>query len=269
MRKFRFVLLLTDNPLIYIVGCSPIPYDSLKRAICPLFPEEGGLVRGKNIPGIKAINRDYLKDLTRKILRIPSPSGTEKEISNFLHSELGNVVIDAEMAICCEPTNLRIGIGNKGAVPIRLLTKGKATHGRMPDAGVNAIYNMRHVLEAFERNWKVNEREVEGIGKTFGTYNVGMIEGGDNFLVVPDWCNIWIDRRTIPGETKEHVRREVDDFLNPIGDRDPSFQYEVFINERPDWKWPKIIERGIKSVIVSSKEEVVGLASSAYRKQVG
>jgi len=335
-------------------------------------------MKGKNIHKITQVNTDYLKNLTKKMIRIPSPSGEEKKIANLIASELEksgiknelqmveenrlNVIakingksdknilfqghmdtipaygwkdafsgqekggmiygrgsvdmksslacvitamksivdsgvtpeksiifvctvdeeiekrgifrlveegIDACMAVCCEPTNLEIGIGHKGCVPLRVSTKGKATHGSTPEAGINAIYSMKHVLEFFEKNWKINEQQLEGIGSIFGTYSVGIIEGGDNFMVVPDWCHICVDRRTIPGETKDDVRREIEDFLKVIRDHNPDFQYQVFINERPDWKWPKIIERGYKAVVISPEEEIIKIASSAYRKVVG
>lgn len=335
-------------------------------------------MKRKNIHKITQVNTDYLKDLTKKMIRIPSPPGEEKKIANLITSELEksgiknelqmveenrlNVIakingksdksilfqghmdtipaygwkdafsgrekggmiygrgsvdmksslacvitamksivdsgvtpeksiilactvdeetekrgifrlveegIDACMAVCCEPTNLLIGIGHKGCVPLRVSTKGKATHGSTPEAGINAIYSMKHVLEFFEKNWKINEQQLEGIGSVFGTYSVGIIEGGNNFMVVPDWCHIYVDRRTIPGETKDDVRREIEDFLKVIRDRNPDFQYQVFINERPDWKWPKIIERGYKAVVISPQEEIIKIASSAYRKVVG
>ena len=177
--------------------------------------------------------------------------------------------MDATMAVCCEPTNLKIGIGHKGCVPIRLSTKGRATHGSAPQVGINAIYDMKYALDVFEKNWKVNEREIEGIGKVYGTYNVGLIQGGDHFLIVPDWCNIWIDRRTIPGESKEDVQKEVEAFLDPIRALDSDFKYQVFVNERPDWKWPNIIEGGCKAVAISPDEEIVKLSSAAYKKEVG
>ena len=177
--------------------------------------------------------------------------------------------IDADMAVCCEPTNLKIGIGHKGNVPLRVSTKGKATHGSTPEAGINAIYHMGDVLKVFERNWKVNQKRIEGIGNVFGTYSVGIVQGGESYFVVPDWCHFWIDRRTIPGETKEDVKREVEQFLHPIKDRRPDFQYEILVNQRPDWKWLEIIERGYKAVLISEKEEIVKLASSAYKRVVG
>src|SRR5680860_195421 len=177
--------------------------------------------------------------------------------------------IRADMAVCCEPTNLEIAIGHKGSVPLRVSTKGKAAHGSTPDAGVNAIYRMKHVLEFFESNSKMKERSFDGIGKTHGTYNVGMIKGGDNFLLVPDWCDIWADRRTLPGETKEDIKSEVQNYLEKVRTKYPDFHYEIHVNERPDWKWPRIIERGYKAVAIPPDSEIVKLASSAHRAVVG
>jgi len=33
--------------------------------------------------------------------------------------------IRADMAVCCEPTDLKVGLGNKGNVPLRITTRGK------------------------------------------------------------------------------------------------------------------------------------------------
>ena len=177
--------------------------------------------------------------------------------------------IKADMGVCCEPTDLKIGLGHKGNVPLRVSTKGKATHGSTPEAGVNAAYHMGDVLAAFEKNWRVNEKYIDGIGRVHGTYSVGIIRGGESYFVVPNRCDIWIDRRTIPGETKEDVKREVEGFLDAIKGSRSEFRYEIALNERPDWRWAKIIGRGYKPVIISQDEEVVGLASSSYKKVVG
>jgi len=112
----------------------------------------------------------------------------------------------------CEPTDLKVGLGNKGNVPLRITTRGKATHGSTPEAGINAVYHMRNVLEILEKNWKVNVKQIKGVGNVTGTYSVGIIRGGDSYFVVPDWCHVWVDRRTIPGETKDTVKRELTNF---------------------------------------------------------
>ncbi len=42
-----------------------------------------------------------------------------------------------------------------------------------------------------------------------GTVNVGKIAGGKQANIVPDYCEIVVDRRTLPGETGAGVRREI------------------------------------------------------------
>ena len=43
--------------------------------------------------------------------------------------------------------------------------------------------------------------------------NVGSIRGGTQPNIVPDWCEISIDRRTLPGETSASVLRGLGKFL--------------------------------------------------------
>jgi acetylornithine deacetylase/succinyl-diaminopimelate desuccinylase-like protein len=55
------------------------------------------------------------------------------------------------------------------------------------------------------------------------TINVGAIHGGSQANIVPDRCEILIDRRTIPPERDAQVRSEIRDFLRQNGLR---FQFE-------------------------------------------
>ena len=49
------------------------------------------------------------------------------------------------------------------------------------------------------------------------TINIGVIQGGTQPNIVPDTCSIDIDRRTLPGETENTVRKEILDVLKPHG----------------------------------------------------
>ncbi|MFO0911238.1 MAG: M20/M25/M40 family metallo-hydrolase, partial [Isosphaeraceae bacterium] len=66
---------------------------------------------------------------------------------------------------------------------------------------VNAIYRMAAVVSALAEH----ARELSGdtphpvLGPP--SLSVGRIEGGQSVNVVPDWCEVEIDRRVIPGET--------------------------------------------------------------------
>jgi acetylornithine deacetylase/succinyl-diaminopimelate desuccinylase-like protein len=49
------------------------------------------------------------------------------------------------------------------------------------------------------------------------TINVGAVRGGTQPNIVPDRCEIDIDRRTIPGEKDRAVQREIVDFIQNAG----------------------------------------------------
>jgi acetylornithine deacetylase len=49
------------------------------------------------------------------------------------------------------------------------------------------------------------------------TVNVGSIRGGTQPNIVPDLCEIRVDRRTIPGETNRNVLREIRSLLKTHG----------------------------------------------------
>jgi len=46
------------------------------------------------------------------------------------------------------------------------------------------------------------------------TTNVGLIRGGSQLNIVPDYCEIEVDRRTVPGETHEEILRHLRERLS-------------------------------------------------------
>jgi acetylornithine deacetylase len=61
--------------------------------------------------------------------------------------------------------------------------------------------------------------------------NVGIIHGGVQVNQVPDSCTIEIDRRLLPGETKESVWNEFAGLLAELRARDPELEVEM----EPPW----------------------------------
>src|SRR5437764_5131343 len=98
--------------------------------------------------------------------------------------------------VVAEPTTNRPLCGHKGALWLKATMRGVTAHGSMPDQGVNAVYAAARAvgrLEAFDFN--VARHPVMGAP----TLNVGTLHGGINVNSVPDWAEIGIDIRTIPG----------------------------------------------------------------------
>jgi len=65
------------------------------------------------------------------------------------------------------------------------------------------------LINSIEKKYKekLSDRSHPVLGKA--TINIGRINGGDQPSTVPDLCEITLDRRYIPGETKEQVYHEL------------------------------------------------------------
>jgi acetylornithine deacetylase/succinyl-diaminopimelate desuccinylase-like protein len=113
------------------------------------------------------------------------------------------------LAIVGEPTNCRVVTAHKGSLWLQLETCGKAAHGATPQLGESAIHEMARIVEVLETDYagQLKKRKHRLLGA--GTVNVGTICGGAQPNIVPDRCTISIDRRTLPGETENGVRREI------------------------------------------------------------
>jgi acetylornithine deacetylase/succinyl-diaminopimelate desuccinylase-like protein len=115
----------------------------------------------------------------------------------------------ANLAIVGEPTKLQVVTAHKGSLWLELATRGRAAHGATPHLGKNAVHEMARIVDALETDYaaRLKRRQHKLLGA--GTVNVGKISGGTQPNIVPDGCTISIDRRTLPGETENSVRREI------------------------------------------------------------
>jgi acetylornithine deacetylase/succinyl-diaminopimelate desuccinylase-like protein len=115
----------------------------------------------------------------------------------------------ADLAIVGEATRLKVVTAHKGISWFRLETRGRSAHGSRPELGQNAVHTMARVVDVLETEYA---RELESRLHPVlrrPTVNVGTISGGVQANIVPDRCEISIDRRTLPGETDFSVLREI------------------------------------------------------------
>ncbi len=123
----------------------------------------------------------------------------------------------ADLAIVGEPTRLQIVTAHKGDLWLQLETKGKAAHGSRPELGRNAVHLMAKIVHLLETDYARQLRRRRHSLLRHATINVGAISGGRQPNIVPDWCAIRIDRRTIPGENDPAVKREILRFIRRHG----------------------------------------------------
>ena len=114
-----------------------------------------------------------------------------------------------DWTIATEPTELRVVTHHKGIAVARLEATGIACHSSDPGAGRSAISALAQaVLTMNALNDELAARRDPVLGP--GTCSVGVIGGGKAPNVVPDAAWLLMDRRMLPGETAEQVRREIE-----------------------------------------------------------
>ena len=136
------------------------------------------------------------------------PNGTEIIFAGMVDEEMGLCGsralaasgIKADLAIVGEPTRLRVVTAHKGNLWLKLETHGKAAHGSRPELGRNAVLEMARIVEVLETKYAASLRRRRHPLLRHATINVGAIAGGVQVNIVPDYCSILIDRRTMPGE---------------------------------------------------------------------
>lgn len=157
----------------------------------------------------------------------PTPKETEIVFVGLVDEEnaqlgsrmLAKSKLKADLAIVGEPTQLKVVTAHKGDMWLKLVTHGKAAHGARPELGKNAAHAMARVIDLLEADYAAQLRKRKHAVLGSPTISVGMVHGGTQPNIVPDRCEIQVDRRTIPGEKDEVVKREIVTFLRERGSR--------------------------------------------------
>ena len=168
---------------------------------------------------------------------------------------LGEEKIRADMAISGEATNLQINLGHRGKLEFDVLAKGKTTHGSTPSLGINAIFQMKKFIEKLETAYQLP------VDPFFGPCTVTAIDisasPGRLTPIVPDRCNLVVDRRYLPSESAESVKRELETLIGQLKAEDPRFEAEVRL------------AKNFPPFYCNPEEAVVKLLQGARRKVLG
>jgi succinyl-diaminopimelate desuccinylase len=112
--------------------------------------------------------------------------------------------------VCAEPTDLSVLVGERGMLWTKAVARGKAAHGSRPHEGINAIQLcMRAVDELLRHEYPYEADELMGEM----TASVGMINGGIKINVVPDYCEAYLDMRTVKGQESNSMLLEMNRVL--------------------------------------------------------
>jgi acetylornithine deacetylase len=133
--------------------------------------------------------------------------------------------VNADAAIVTEPTELELVVAHKGFVWSEIEITGRAAHGSRPHLGVDAIVKAGRVLVevgALEDGLATLRHPLLGRGSV----HASLIEGGSELSSYPARCVVSLERRTLPGETRADVERELDELLARCRAADPELVVE-------------------------------------------
>jgi succinyl-diaminopimelate desuccinylase len=164
-------------------------------------------------------------------------------------------LLDQDACIVGEPSDLRLGLAERGGAWITATARGTAAHGSQPHLGVNAITSMSRFLLRLPEALPQRTHPLVGAP----TVNAALISGGSAPNAVPDRCEVDIDRRVIPGESdRDEVLAPFRRLIEDIRREHPEVDLDVEIRE-----WTDAAEAAPASAIA----EAVRVAVRAVRDE--
>jgi acetylornithine deacetylase len=135
--------------------------------------------------------------------------------------------VSADAAIVTEPTQLRIMPAHKGFAWLEVRVYGRAAHGSRWDIGVDAIRHAGLLLAELDRvdTHELPKKRHTLLGRP--SLHAGSVDGGSGLSTYPARCTVRIERRTIPGETPDDARRELEAACATIRARQQDFRADV------------------------------------------
>jgi putative selenium metabolism hydrolase len=138
--------------------------------------------------------------------------------------------LSCDLVLLCEPTGLNLVLGQRGKVEIVLKTKGQTAHSSTPQAGINALEKMMPVLDHIFKKMSNSMSKHPLLGKSSVTVTNLVCRPGA-LSIIPDECEISIDRRYMPGERVEELLEEFELLFEEIKKNDPQFEATVCVRK--------------------------------------
>lgn len=203
---------------------------------------------------IKKAAKESGEQLAGDILVACNPMEEESAAEGVLYM-LDKDGITADTSVCGEATNCQVYLGHRGNAEVRIRVQGKMAHGSNPSNGINAAIKASELVCYIMKHYNLPKNEVLGdCTKTILDIDV---ETTRMAPVVPDVANIYLDRRFLPGETKEQIIKEVEDVIEQAKEEIEDLSTTVSIT-----KWGVAMytepEEEIVAAISKAREEVMG-----------
>lgn len=209
--------------VVAVDGMSHAPFDALVN---------GGKLYGRGASDMKAgvatmcaaAYRAQARGLAGELI---VAAVVDEEYKSAGTKALVDAGLRTDAAIVTEPTGLTIMPAHRGFTWVTVDCRGRAAHGSRYDLGVDAILHASLVMTAladFERE-ELTQHTHPLLGHA--SMHAGTISGGLGWSTYPESCRLEIERRTLPGESGEHVLREIQGVCEGVRQREPKLNATV------------------------------------------
>jgi len=164
--------------------------------------------------------------------------------------------------VICEPSYNKIALGHKGKAQISIKTHGVSAHGSAPEKGVNAIYEMAEIIQRVEKT-NLELMKKEGPRGTLVMSRISSVSASLN--AVPSECEVYLDRRIVPGETEDSIKQEIGKLIEG-----KNASWEVGTLDRKSWTGMEIkYEPFHLAWKIDLDHELTRACIDAYRENFG
>ena len=140
--------------------------------------------------------------------------------------------VTADFAILAEPTGLRICTANMGCMWLRISVAGTVAHAALGrgQGAINAIDLMRE-LQNDLKAWIAQYEETHQFMGEHPNVTVSAIRGGDPWRLArnPYDCHLYLDIRTVPGQSTEAIKRSLRQCLAAFATRTATAEPRLYV----------------------------------------
>jgi acetylornithine deacetylase len=157
------------------------------------------------------------------VLFVTDEEATKTGAKAFVQTQLEHLDWNPTGVIVGEPTLCQLVVAHNGVIRWKVNTQGIAAHSSNPLNGQSAISTMAKLVLEFEKEYCSKLSLIDPFTGQ-AACSINTISGGSSVNIIPEFCEIEIDRRTLPGENSELVLKEIETVLESIALRDPTIR---------------------------------------------
>ena len=259
----------SSRTLLFDAHQDTVPTDGM--TIDPFRPDiVGSRLYGRGSCDVKGGMAAMLSAFARLVRERPKGAASvimactvDEEFTHVGSTLLAQQRPDVDLAIVAEPTRLDLVTSHKGATRWKIRALGTSCHSSTPHLGQNAIYHMAKVVSALSEYAEILAKSKPNPVLGPPSFSVGRIEGGQSVNVVPDWCEIEVDRRVIPGEDAREASALTAAFLREkLGSLDR-------LEFLPAWVNMPSLAANVPEEFLEAMSDVIASVRGSRPKQIG